>query len=103
MTFDRISSGARVYAVDIINTRTIYQFNKQLFLRAILQYDSSLTRVLADYVGSYELVPGTVAHAGYGSIFERRQWDGQHWATGHGDYLSTQRSLFFKVSYLYRF
>lgn len=103
VTFDRISSGARIYDVNVINTKTTYQFNKQLFIRAILQYDSSLSRVLTDFVGSYELVPGTVAYAGYGSLFEKRQWEDQQWTTGQGGFLNIQRSLFFKVSYLYRF
>ena len=102
-TFSSITSGTRVYTVNIINTKTIYQFNRRLFARAIIQYDSSLARVLTDFVGSYELVPGTVAYAGYGSILERRHWDGQQWIANHGDYVNTQRSLFFKVSYLYRF
>ena len=98
--FDRISSGARVYAVDIINTRTVYQFDRHLFLRAILQYDSSRARVLADFVASYELVPGTVFHAGYGSLFER---ESPASGSGGGDYINTQRSAFFKLSYLFRF
>jgi hypothetical protein len=60
-------------------------------------------RFLTDFLGSYELVPGTVAYAGYGSLFERRSWDGQQLLPGAGDYLNTQRGLFIKVSYLYRF
>jgi hypothetical protein len=48
-------------------------------------------------------MPGTVAYAGYGALFERRSWDGQQFLSGAGDYLITQRGLFFKVSYLYRF
>jgi hypothetical protein len=54
-------------------------------------------------LGSYELVPGTVAYAGYGALFERRSWVGQQLPPGAGNYLNTQRGLFFKVSYLYRF
>ncbi len=102
VTFDRGSDGARIYTVDIVNLRTIYQFDKRFFLRTILQYDSSQKRALADFVASYELIPGTVAYAGYGALFEREQWDGQQMIPGRGDYQNTQRSLFFKVSYLYR-
>ena len=101
--FDRLSNGDRVYAVNILNTRTTYQLTRRFSLRGIAQYDSSKNRVLADFLGSYELVPGTVAYAGYGALFERRSWDGQELLRGAGDYLNTQRGLFFKVSYLYRF
>lgn len=85
------------------NTRTAYQISRRFSVRAIAQYDSSRARILTDFLGSYELVPGTVAYAGYGSLFERRSWDGQQLVQGPGDYLSTQRGLFFKVSYLHRF
>jgi hypothetical protein len=101
--FDRLSDGQHVYTVNILNTRTTYQINKRFSLRAIAQYDSSRTRVLTDFLGSYELIPGTVAYAGYGSLFERSSWDGQQLQRGAGNYLNTQRGLFFKVSYLHRF
>lgn len=101
--FDRLSGSQRVYTVNIVNTRTSYQINKRFSLRAIAQCDTSRSRVLTDFLGSYELVPGTVAYAGYGTLFERRSWDGQQLLQGAGDYLNTQRALFFKVSYLHRF
>jgi hypothetical protein len=101
--FDRASNGARVFVVDIINTRTTYQFNKQFSVRAIARYDSSHNRVLTDYLASFELVPGTVAYAGYGGLYERQEWDGAQFVAGQGRYLNTRRGLFFKLSYLYRF
>jgi hypothetical protein len=101
--FDHLDGGPRVYAVNIVNSRTSYQISKRFAVRAIAQFDSSRCRVLTDFLGSYELVPGTVAYAGYGSLFEQRSWDGEQWRPGSGNYLITQRGLFFKVSYLYRF
>ncbi len=101
--FDRLQGGERVYTVNILNTRTTYQISKRFAARAIVQYDSSRTRILTDFLGSYELVPGTVAYAGYGALLERQTWDGQEMVRGSGDYRNTQRGLFFKVSYLYRF
>jgi hypothetical protein len=101
--FDRLAGGPRVYAVNILNSRTNYQISKRFAVRAIAQFDSSRRRVLTDFLGSYELIPGTVAYAGYGSLFEQRSWDGEQWHSGSGNYLNTQRGLFFKVSYLYRF
>ena len=63
-------------------------------MRAIAQYDSSRRRVLGDFLASYELSPGTVVHAGYGSLLESRPGD---------PYAATARAFFFKASYLARF
>jgi len=102
--FDRASDGSRVYSVDILNTRTTFQVNKQFFLRAIVQYDSSTHQVLTDFLASYELRPGTVAYLGYGSLIERRGWDGTVWNDDPGgQYRTSQRGFFFKASYIHRF
>ena len=64
--------------------------------------------MLTDFLASYELVPGTVFHAGYGSLYER----GPSEALVNDDnspvrleekYRATNRGLFFKASYLKRF
>ena len=92
-----------MYDLDLINTKTTFQFSKQFFLRGIAQYDSSRERVLSDILASYELRPGTVAFVGYGSLHERRDFIGEAWVPGAGDYLTTRRGFFFKASYLHRF
>jgi hypothetical protein len=66
-------------------------------------YDSSRKRILADFLGAWEFVPGTVAYVGYGELYDRRGWDGHDWLPGQGSYLSTRRGQFLKLSYLYRF
>ena len=101
--FNRSSNGERVYTVDVINSKTTYQFNRNFFVRAIHRYDSSRKNVLLDYLASYEPVPGTVAYAGYGSLLGKQEWDGTVYVPGQGDYTATHRSFFFKLSYLYRF
>jgi hypothetical protein len=101
--FDRLEGGRRIYTVNVLNTRTTYQFDKHFLVRAIVQYDSSRRRVLTDLLASFELVPGTVGYAGYGSLIERRDWDGAEWQSGRGDYLTTRRGFFFKASYIHRF
>jgi hypothetical protein len=101
--FDRAASGERVYDLDILYSRTTYQFSRQFFVRAIAQFDSSRYRVLTDLLSSYELRPGTVVYAGYGSLIERRDFLDGRWVTGAGDYHTSQRGLFFKASYLHRF
>ena len=103
ISFDRKATGEHVYDVDLIYSRTTYQFSRQFFIRAIAQWDSSRYRVLTDFLASYELRPGTVAYAGYGSLIERREFMDGAWIPGQGDYAASQRGLFFKASYLYRF
>jgi hypothetical protein len=97
--FDRASTGERVYTVQIINTRSTYQFSSHFLVR----FDSSQSQLLTDLLASYELVPGTVVDAGYGSIFEKARFQNGALATDAGQYLTTSRSVFFKVSYLHRF
>ena len=87
------TTGEHVYTVHVVNLKNTYQFNSKFFLRAVAQYDSSKRRVLGDFLASYELVPGTVAHLGYGSVLE---------SVDRRPYMPTTRALFFKVSYLAR-
>ena len=101
--FNRISDGSRVYTVNVLNTKTTFQLNRHFFLRALVQYDSSRETVLTDLLASWELLPGTVAYAGYGSLIERQDWDGQRFIPAAGSYRTTERGLFFKAAYVHRF
>ena len=101
--FDRASTGERVFTVNIVNLKTTYQFNRRFLARLIEQYDSSRHRLLTDVLGSYEFVPGTVFHAGYGSLYERRDFIAGRLLPDGGAYMTVNRGLFFKASYLHRF
>jgi len=106
--FDRASTGERVYSVDVFNSRTTYQFNKHFLVRFLAQYDGSAHVVLTDFLASYEFVPGTVFHAGYGSLYERGTLgafanDVNSPVRLEEKYRATNRGLFFKASYLKRF
>jgi hypothetical protein len=103
VAFDRLRSGERVFTVNVLNTQTTFQLNRHIFFRGIAQYDSSRHQVLTDLLASWELLPGTVAYAGYGSLIEKREWDGQEWTPGAGVYRTSQRGLFFKAAYVHRF
>jgi hypothetical protein len=91
------SIGARpasqVYGIHIVNLRDTYQFNSHFLLRAITQLDTSQRRILEDFLASYELVPGSVVHFGYSSIFDREFYH---------PYQASARGFFFKASYLAR-
>jgi hypothetical protein len=103
--FDRASTGERVYSVDIVNLKTVYQFNKHFLVRLLEQFDSSSHRLLTDLLASYEFVPGTVFQAGYGSLYEKQIAQPGSLLPNNfdGRYLTVSRGLFFKASYLHRF
>lgn len=103
--FDRASTGERVFSVNIVNLRTTYQFDKHFLVRLLEQFDSATHRLLTDVLASYEVVPGTVFHAGYGSLYEKpAAQSGALIPNAFGDnYLTVSRGLFFKASYLHRF
>jgi hypothetical protein len=103
VAFDRESTGDRVYTIHILNTKTAYQFTSHFSLRGIAQFDSSRSQVLTDFLASYELRPGTVFYAGYGSLIEQRAFRNDAWEAGTGRYQTVRRGLFLKASYLYRF
>lgn len=98
VTFKSRITGLNVYRVHVLNLRNTYQFSPRFFVRAVAQFDSSRKRVLSDVLASYELSPGTVVHAGYGSLFGRALDDVEL-----DRYTATARALFFKASYLLRF
>jgi hypothetical protein len=103
--FDRASNGERVYKVHIVNTQTTYQFDKHFRLRLLEQFDSSQRQLLTDFLAMYEVVPGTVFHAGYGSLYEKQTGPTTLLVPNNlsPGYLTVSRGLFFKASYLHRF
>jgi len=103
VTFDRLEGGGRVFTVDVLNTRTTFQVDRRFSLRGIVQFDGSAHRILTDFLASWELRPGTVAYAGYGSLVERQEWDGEAFIRGVGPYITSQRGFFLKASYIHRF
>jgi hypothetical protein len=105
VNFTRASTGERVYSLKIVNLKTTYQFDKHFLVRLLEQYDSSTHRLLTDLLASYEFVPGTVFHAGYGSLYEKRAEELRILGPNEpgGNYLTVNRGLFFKASYLHRF
>ena len=107
--FWRADTGAGVYDVNIVNSKTTYQFDKHFLVRFLAQYDSSQERVLTDFLASYELVPGTVFHVGYGSLYEKGFGSVEPVPGGappvdpRDRFLTINRGLFIKASYLRRF
>lgn len=101
-TLDHKKEKRRVYSVDILNLQGTYHFNKHFFLRGTLRYNDFQEKLLGDFLASFTLIPGTVAQLGYGSLFQRQQWQGNRWEPGIGNLVNVRNGLFFKISYLWR-
>ena len=95
------ANGLKEYDYTIIRSENTYQVNKYLFFRAIVEYNSFRKRMMSDLLASFTYIPGTVVHIGYGSFYDKIEWrEGQYEPSDR--FLETQRSFFFKVSYLWR-
>jgi len=100
--FYRRAGGEKIYAYTIVRSRNTYQLNKYLFLRGIAEYNFYRQRLTADGLVSFTYIPGTVFYAGYGSAFQRVEWNGSEYVESDR-FLETSRGFFFKLSYLWRF
>jgi hypothetical protein len=91
------------YDYKIWRSRTTYQLNKYLFLRAIFEYNTFREELTTDLLASFTYIPGTVVHIGYGSLYNRVRWDGGTSSYLEADpFLEMRRGFFFKASYLWR-
>ncbi len=99
---DLARNGKEEFDINLFFSRTTYQINKYLFLRAIFQYNSYQRRLLTDILASFTFIPGTVLHLGYGGLYERWNRQGNR-IYPEGGLLNVKNSLFFKASYLWRF
>ncbi len=99
------SNNTVIYTDNILIFKTTYQFNKYLFLRAIIQYDSYFETILSDALISFTFIPGTVIQLGYGSQHKNQYWDNGIWSRDNSGrrYYQTDQSLFFKAGYHFHF
>lgn len=101
--FIRSADGVKEYDYAIIRSENTYQLNKFLFFRAIVEYNSFRRELMTDFLASFTYIPGTVVHIGYGSLYEKIEWQADEGVYEPSDrFLETKRSFFFKVSYLWR-
>ncbi len=99
--FYSASRSSKEYDYTIIRSRNIYQVNKYLFFRGILEYNAFYKQLMTDFLASFTYIPGTVIHIGYGSLYEKIQWiEGEYRPSNR--FLETQRGFFVKASYLWR-
>jgi hypothetical protein len=102
--FYRSLDRSMVYEYLILRSRNTFQINKYLFVRGIVEYNDFYKRMTLDGLISFTYIPGTVVYLGYGSAFEKQEWDtGLNGFAPSSRLHEMERGFFFKVSYLYRF
>lgn len=101
--FRRDDNKERVYDYHIVYTKTAFQPSKHLSFRMLVQYDSYIDTIMSDILASYEFVPGTVFHIGYGSMNQNLSWDPRErkWLDNpvNRRFYNTKKSFFVKCSY----
>jgi hypothetical protein len=86
----------KVYDINIFRSYLTYQFNKYLFIRGIVQFDSYRKVILSDLLASFTIIPGTAIYLGYGSLHEKTGFN----TPDYIHYQQSRQSLFLKLSYL---
>ncbi len=99
--FYRESNGEKEFDYTILRFKNTYQMNKYLFFRAVLEYNSFREELMTDFLASFTYIPGTVIHIGYGSLYDKTEWQNDQYVNSDR-FLEVKRSLFFKASYLWR-
>ena len=90
------------YNINIYRNKTIFQFNRYLSLRGIVEYNTGHKKIVGDVLLEFTYIPGTVIHLGYGSTFSKEYPVNDPAYLAH-PYKEIRSSLFFKASYLFRF
>jgi hypothetical protein len=99
--FKRESDGTILYSYPISRLKLSYQANRYLFLRTIGEYNTYRETLTTDFLFSFTYIPGTVFYLGYGSQYERTEWDGLRYAANESLH-EALRGYFLKGSYLWR-
>ncbi len=101
--FYKDSGSNLVYEYPILRERLTYQPNKYLFFRGIIEYNKYKRQIITDFLISFTYMPGTVFYLGYGSLYQRTEWDGiNNRYSDSANFLELQRGFFMKMSYLWR-
>lgn len=91
-----------VFDVKILRTRATYQFTNRLLLRHILEYNTASVTFGNNLLVTYRINAGTVAFLGYDDRFQQGSLIDAFQSTSTA-LLRTNRAVFAKVSYLFRY
>jgi TolB-like protein len=91
-----------VFDVKIFRTRATYQFTNRLLVRHILQYNTAAVTFGNNLLLTYRINSGTVAFIGYDDRFQQGSLIDEFQSTETA-LVRTNRAVFAKISYLFRY
>lgn len=98
--FYKSSNDELVYDYSLARLHTTYQLNKNLFLRAIGEYNFYKNKLSSELLLSFTYIPGTVLQIGYNLNAGRYLPDENRVA--NNELMINKSLLFFKASYLFK-
>jgi hypothetical protein len=98
----RKDTGAEVFDGYIFRTRVNYQFNRELFLRFVVQYDDFTGDLAVEPLLTYQINPFSVFYIGGGSNYFDFARLGPETENAYRGFEPTEWHVFFKLQYLFR-
>jgi hypothetical protein len=92
----------RFFSAAILRQSITWQLDRSLFFRGIVEYNTHYKRHAGDFLTSFTWIPGTVLQSGYESVFTEMANAAGLERLSATQFTQTQRSFFFKASYLWR-
>lgn len=94
--------GSEVYTVKILRAQTNYQFSDRLMVRNITDFNSYDETVGLNVLFTYRINSGTAFFAGYDDRYQQAETIENYAQPGTG-YQPTNRAVFMKLQYLFRY
>lgn len=97
----RNDNGLVAFDDNVFSSRSIYQFNHDIFARLRLDYSTLNRRIRPQFVVGWTPSPGTALYAGYNDDISYRGFN-PYTGTLKSGFRGNGRSFFIKASYLFR-
>jgi hypothetical protein len=98
----RKDTGDKVFSGYILRTRVNYQFNRELFMRFVVQYDDFTGELNIEPLLTYQINPLSIFYVGGGTnYFDYNRIDPLH-GGGTKGFEPTEWHVFFKFQYMFR-
>jgi hypothetical protein len=96
-------TGLAVFDVKLYRSQTTYQFTRRLLTRGIVEYDSFDGTLGFNVLATYRVNAGTVFYLGYDDRYRQGAQLGDGLRFPASRYLRTNRAVFTKFQYLFRY
>jgi hypothetical protein len=97
----RHDNGLVAFDENLFSSRSIYQFNRDIFARLRVDYSTLRRRILPQFVLGWTPSPGTALYAGYNDDINYRGYN-PYTGTLESGFRGNGRSFFIKASYLFK-